>query len=123
MARKTFGAYFKELRIARGVTLRAFCLKHGFDPGNVSRLERGRLPPPQSNETLAKYAKALGITRGSDEWLEFFDRAAAEGGRIPADILSDDEVLAKLPAVFRTLRGGKVAQRNLDQLVERIRRA
>lgn len=122
MARKRFGTYFKQLRIESRQTLRNFCLKHGFDPGNISKLERGRLPPPQAHEKLAKYAKALGLKAGTDQWYEFFDRAAAEHGRIPKDILSQSEVVEKLPVLFRTLRGQKVRRSDLLALVEKIRR-
>ena len=87
------------------------------------RVERGRLPPPESDEKLTAYAKALRLKRGSSEWFEFFDCAAAERGRFPRDILSDDELLAKLPVLFRTLRGAKVDGAKLDELIERIREA
>ena len=123
VARKSFGQYFKHLRIKRGITLRAFCQENDLDPGNMSRLERGLLPPPTSEGKLAEYATALGLKPGSDEWYEFFDRAAAERGRIPHDILSDKEVLGKLPIVFRTLRGEKVTRSKLAKLVEKIRKA
>ena len=118
-----FGGFFKACRIKAGLTLRAFCQEYGFDPGNISKLERGRMPPPASEEKLAEYAVALGITRGSDEWYEFFDRAAAERGRIPADLLSDEELLGKMPVLFRTLRGQKYDKSKLDDLIKRIRRA
>lgn len=123
MATKSFGAYFKECRISTGQTLRAFCLAHGFDAGNLSRLERGTFPPPESDAKLEEYAVALGLKRGSTQWYEFFDLAAAERGRIPSDILADDAVLGKLPVLFRTLRGAKVDEASLDKLIERIRRA
>ena len=122
MSDKSFGAYFKAMRIRAGLTLRAFCQEHGFDPGNMSKLERGRLAPPESEDKLTKYATALGLEPGSDEWDEFFDRAAAERGRIPNDILSDEEVLGRLPVLFRTLRGAKVEASRLDEFIERIRR-
>ncbi len=118
-----FGAYLKKLRIATGVTLREFCIKNRFDPGNYSRLERGLLPPPRSEEKLTEYARALSLKRGSDEWLEFFDQAAAARGQLPKDLLSDEEVIAKLPLLFRTLRGAPVASEKLDELVEKIRRS
>lgn len=123
MRAKTFGAYFKERRIASGKTLRRFCEEHSFDPGNISKLERGRLGPPESEAKLSEYAAALGIERGSDGWYELFDRAAAERGRIPHDLLSDDEILGKLPILFRTLRGGKLDSAKLKDFIERIRRA
>jgi len=122
MTHRTFGEFFKACRIKAGVTLRAFSQNHGFDPGNISRLERGRLAPPHSQEKLARYAEALGLAPDSDDWVEFHDLAAAQTGRIPRDILSDEEVVTKLPAVFRTLRTQKVDSDQLDELVERIRR-
>ena len=103
--------------------MRTFCQKYGFDPGNISKLERGRMGPPESEAKLTQYAKALGLKRSTDEWYEFFDRAAAERGRIPNDLLSDGELVGKLPVLFRTLRGEKVDDAQLDDLIEWIRRA
>jgi transcriptional regulator with XRE-family HTH domain len=116
-----FGKLLKKLRMERGLTLREFCQTNGIDPGNYSRLERGLFPPPQKQELLAKYATALGLKRGSDEWLEFFDLAATSRGQIPSDLLSDDAVVEKLPVLFRTLRGSPVPVDKLDELVKKIR--
>jgi transcriptional regulator with XRE-family HTH domain len=118
----TFGAFFKQKRLASGLSLRQFCLEHGLDPGNLSKLERGRLAPPQ-HDKLEEYARLLGIPEGSDDWYRFFDLAAAETGRIPEDILSDEEVVAKLPLLFRTLRGEKIPDEKLNELVKKIREA
>lgn len=123
MPPNAFGQFFKRCRIELGVTLRAFCEQNGLDPGNLSRLERGLLPPPQSEEKLTQYARALCLKPGDDRWLEFFDLAAAEQGRIPKDILSDEEVVEKLPVLFRTLRGEKVSEEELNALLDKIRRA
>ena len=117
-----FGAFFKERRIALGKTLRKFCQENGLDPGNISRLERGLLPAPQSREILESYAAHLQLKKGSDQWYEFFDLAAAETGRIPPEILENEELMEKLPILFRTLRGQKVPDEQLDELVRRIRR-
>jgi transcriptional regulator with XRE-family HTH domain len=114
--------YFKELRTRKGWTLRAFCEAHGYDPGNISRLERGVFVPPESPEKLREYAKALALKEGSGEWVEFFDRAAAARGRFPADLQADEKLLGRLPVLFRTLRGRKVTPEKLDQLAELIRR-
>lgn len=122
MSTKSFGEYFKDRRIAAGKTLRAFCEEHGFDPGNLSKLERGKLCAPESDDKLEEYALALGLKRGGTEWFEFFDKAAAERGRLPADLASDEELLAKLPVLFRTLRGARIDAQHLDALIERIRR-
>ncbi len=118
-----FGKLLKTLRMAKGLTLREFCQSHRLDPGNYSRLERGRFPAPQKEELLEKYATALGLSRGSDEWLEFFDVAAASRGEIPKDLLSDEGVVEKLPILFRTLRGKAITPDKLDDLVNKVRRS
>ena len=119
----TFSALLKKLRLSKGITLREFCGKNGFDPSNYSRLERGLYPPPQSSEKLAQYAKALDLQPGSDEWLDLFDTAAACRGEIPKDLLSDEELVAKLPVLFRTIRKKRLAPEELDSLAEKIRRS
>ena len=119
----TFGTLFRTIREHSKQTLRAFCVEHSFDPGNVSRLERGRIAPPESDEVLAKYAYALGVIEGSDEWSQFFDLAAAERGRIPSDLMEDEELVQKLPLLFRTIRGANPQEReSLRELAENIRR-
>lgn len=117
-----FGSYFKELRTRKGWSLRRFCEANGYDPGNISRLERGVFPPPESPQKLREYAKALALKEGSEEWLEFLDRAAAARGQLPADLKADENLVGRLPVLFRTLRGRKVTPEDLDQLVEMIRR-
>jgi transcriptional regulator with XRE-family HTH domain len=122
MSRK-FSAKLKEHRVKMGLTLREFCLRNNFDPGNYSKLERGHFPPPESHELLEKYATALGLLPGSSAWLELFDFAAAERGRIPEDLMSNEEVVDKLPVLFRTMRGTPLSPEQLDKLVEQVRRS
>ena len=122
MKGRIFGSYFKELRIKRRLTLRQFCETFGFDPGNISKLERGLLPPPQSKGKLEQYAQALGLRKGGSAWYEFFDLAAASRGQIPEEILADDKLVKKLPVLFRTLRGEKVSEEKLDELIDTIRK-
>jgi transcriptional regulator with XRE-family HTH domain len=117
-----FGEFFKEMRIKAGLSLRQFCMKHGLDPGNMSRIERGVAVPPQSRDKLEEYAVYLGIQRESDDWYNFFDYAAAAAGRIPEDVMSDEQLVSKLPLVFRTLRGEKLSAENLEKLAEVIRK-
>jgi len=119
----SFGDLLKKFRAQKGLTLREFCLRNGLDPGNYSRLERGRYLPPQSSGQLEKYARALDLAEGSEEWLELFDVAAAARGKIPQDLLSDAELVEKLPVLFRTLRGQPVSPEKLDELASLIRRS
>lgn len=122
-AKVTFGEFFKKKRIALKKTLRQFCLENKLDPGNISKLERGILPPPQGTEKLGEYANHLQIKKGSDDWYEFFDLAHIESGRIPNEILKDEAVTASLPILFRTLRGQKISDKKLDKLVKLIRKS
>ena len=116
-----FGEYFKQLRLGRGLSLRRFSEANAFDAGNISRLERGVFPPPESETKLREYARALGLKPGTDEWIEFFDRAAASRGEIPQDLQKDENLVKHLPVLFRTLRGRKVSPEALDKLVQLIR--
>ena len=122
MSTKLFGDFFKAKRIALGKTLRNFCTENDLDPGNVSKLERGLISPPVSSEKLEQYARCLGIKKGSDDWFNFFDLASACAGRIPDEIQSDEELLSKMPLVFRTLRGQKLTSEQLDLLIEKLRK-
>jgi len=116
-----FGDFFKEKRIEKGFTLRMFCKKFSFDPGNISKMERGLMNPPGSREKLEKYALCLGIEKGSDGWFEFFDRAATCKGEIPTEILENDELMKSLPLIFRTFRSKKISKTVVADLIERIK--
>lgn len=123
MDANNFGAFFKRKRLEKGWTLRQFCLDHEFDPGNISKMERGLLPPPSSRDKLKNYAEALGIEAGSREEQAFFDLADAGTGRIPLDVMTDEQLVQRLPLVFRTLRGQQVPEERLKELAELIRRS
>ncbi|MFO0840893.1 MAG: helix-turn-helix transcriptional regulator [Gemmataceae bacterium] len=101
-----FGKFVREGRKALGLTLRDFCRRNGLDPGNVSRLERGLSPPPQSAEALTSLGKALKLQPGTDLWNRLFELAAAETGRIPGGLLKEETAVARLPDLLRQLRTG-----------------
>lgn len=119
-----FGRFFAEIRRERlKMSLRQLCGDRGLDPGNISRMERGLIPPPAGRETLERYARALELEEGSDDWYTFFDLAASARGEIPADLAEREDVLEKLPVLFRTLRGDRVDEEKLKDLLNIIRDA
>lgn len=120
MAHERFGQAFKAHRLRLQLSLRKFCEVNGLEPGNISKLERGILPPPKG-ERLYAYAKALRIAEGSDEWYEFCDLASAVRGELPED-LRDDELVAQLPALFRTMRGDPPPDDQLAHIVALLRK-
>ena len=118
-----FGTFVKELRARQRLGLREFCLEHGHDPSNWSKIEREVFAPPRDEDTLRSWAKQLGLKQGSEDWLKFFDYAAVDAGRIPEYVLKDEQLVAKLPVFFRTLSGQKPSREDLAKLLEIINRA
>ncbi len=117
----TFGEYFKAKRLSLGITLREFCEKNGFDPGNISKLERGLFTAPQSEEKLSDYAKALRIKLNSEEFIQFTDLAAVSNRSFRPRQISDQDVLQKLPILFRTLDNKELTEEKLNRIIEIIK--
>ena len=116
-----FGGFLEILRQRNHLTLREFCRRACCDPANISRVERGLMPPPKGREILERYATALGLERGSDDWLTFFDLAAADQGMMPADIMENEALVRALPVFFRTLRGQKPTPEEMRKTADKIR--
>jgi len=68
------------------------------------------------------YASQLGLKKGSDDWIEFFDLASSCRGQLPEDLLNDAQVVERLPLIFRTIRGKKISEKTLDKFIDKIRR-
>ena len=115
----TFATAAKNHRLALGLSIRRFGLSYLYSAGNISKLERGLLPAPRGSR-LHAYARALGLSEGSDEWREFFDLAAAARGEFPVD-LRDEELLCQLPALFRTIRGDPPSDEHCASLIALLR--
>ena len=116
-----FGTFIKELRTRRQFGLREFCLEHGHDPSNWSKLQRKVLQPLRDEHALRTWAKQLGLKPASDDWLKLFDYAAVDAGRIPDHILADKELAAHLPAFFRALSGQKPPPEDMGKLLAIIK--
>jgi len=59
----------KELKL----TLRQFCKTTGYDPGYVSRLERGFIKAPRTAKLLSKLLGMYGID--AKQWIKFVELA------------------------------------------------
>ena len=117
----SFGELVKELRITQKQTLRQFCLEHGHDPSNWSKIERGINPPPYDDKTVERWARQLGLKPDTDQWQEFMDQAAIARGELPKAVLNDEELLAKLPAFFRSVRGAELTGKQLDEFIKIVK--
>lgn len=118
---QTFGEFFKELRGRNKHTLRHFCSENGFDPSNVSKLERGIFPAPENEEKLEEYARALNLKKGTSDWIKFFDLASVSRKTFSAKNIEDPEIVHLLPVLFRTIENKNVTAEDLDQLIKLIK--
>lgn len=116
---KTFGEFVIMLRKRNRITLREFCRLTKIDPSNWSKIERGILSPPKSQEVLDEIAQVLHLKKKSEEYYLLNDLAAISF--IPKELMSDDELLDKLPVFFRTLRGQPPSNNELDELIKIIK--
>ncbi len=113
-----FGDYAKDRRIVAGMTLRSFCREAEIDPSNWSKIERGVLAPPDDPELLGRIAGLLGLK--SSEQTDLADLASIARGQIPAD-LKDEEILAKMPAFFRAIRGQEYTREDFEKLMNGVK--
>lgn len=118
---QNFGEFFRSKRVALGFTLRSFCERYNYDPGNISRLERNILSPSVIRQKLEGYALSLKIPRDSEEWTTFFDLAHTAKGKVPADLLESPHILSILPAFYRTARGEKMDKGKIKKLIQLLR--
>ena len=98
-----FGRFVKEMRTRKGMSLREFCRLANLDPGNWSKVERGKFPPPKSRKVVSDIASILLIERGSRDWNRLFDLAAV--GHIPPGLLAEPSTSERINVFFRLAHG------------------
>jgi len=116
---KKFGSYITDLRTSRGITLREFCRRTNWDPSNWSKVERSVLSPPKSKTTIESILDAIGIEKGTEEYNTALDLGFLES--IPEDFYEERNVLRELPVLFRTVRGKKPTEEDLQKLIDFLR--
>lgn len=116
-----FGELIRRRRVQLRLRLRDVALRAEMDPGNLSKLERGRLRPPQDRGALDRICLALQWHPAGSDAEKARDLAAVENGRIPNDLLEDDEVMAKLPLLLRIIHSRELDPDELERLIDLIR--
>lgn len=120
----TFGEFVKAKRLERGLGLREFCLLVPVDASNFSKVERGKLEPPQPESPLFESICAvLKLPEGSDDRMELARLAQLQRGMIPQSVMSNEQLAAKLPAFFRTIDGAPISEEERQELIDMIRNA
>ena len=118
---ETFGKRMKELRAKNDLSLREFCRETGYDPSNWSKIERGLLNPP-GDDILKPIFVFLGVDTGSEQEQNLLDLASIARKQLPPDISEDEKMMSMLPAFFRTIRGGKPTDDDVEELFRIIRK-
>ena len=113
-----FSEFIKAKRLASRLTLREFCRHLNMDPSNWSKIERGVTPPPMDGTFLQRTSQILHLTAAEEAELQ--DLASLARGQIPAD-LQEADILAKMPAFFRAIRGQEYSQADLQELLEGVK--
>ncbi|MDI6779594.1 MAG: hypothetical protein QME25_05300 [Bacteroidota bacterium] len=80
------------------------------------------LPAPNDRDFLEKIAKILKLKKASPEWFLFYDLAAISQQRIPDDVYEDENAISALPVFFRTIRGEKPTEEEMEKLITLIKR-
>lgn len=114
-----FGEHIKSSRIEAGLTLREFCKRIKMDPSNWSKIERGVISPPNDSDLIKVIAETLTFSPAQTQ--EVSDLADVARGQIPVD-LKDDELMAKMPAFFRSIRGLEYTTEDFDKLKDGVRK-
>lgn len=116
----SFGKFVKEQRLAKDLSLRAFCQQIQEDPSNWSKVERDIMAPPQNETKLGRIAEVLVLSE-PEERQELFDLARISAGHLPEHVMADKALLEMLPVFFRTVENIKPTREELLEFVEQLR--
>jgi transcriptional regulator with XRE-family HTH domain len=118
-----FGQMLKKIRVEESdIGLRAFASMIDMKPSNLSNIERGRIAPPASKETIDKICGALGLATNDQRRSKLFDLAADTAGRIPADVAEAIKGTPGVPVLVRTVANKQLTEEKLKELSEYIKK-
>lgn len=112
-----FGEFLRRKMVEREMTLRELARLSGFDPSNLSKIERGVAYPPQKTENLEKIALALSLDEGETE--EMIELALFANGKIP-DHLSSVKENKAIPLLLRAIQNKQMTEEQVEKLTEII---
>jgi transcriptional regulator with XRE-family HTH domain len=124
MAKKntTFGRELKQLRLEARIGLRAFARLIDMAPSNLSNIERERIAPPAGRSKIDEICDALGLGNRDTRRELMYDLAAADAGRIPADISEAIHKNPGIPVLVRTVAGKRMNEKKIKDLAEYIKK-
>lgn len=112
-----FGQLLKEIRIKETrLGLRRFANLIEMAPSNLSNIERGKSPPPNSKPKIDSICDALGLGQEDPKRDEFFDLAAKHKDRIPADVAQTIKDNPIIPLLVRTVGNKPLSKDKIEGL-------
>lgn len=108
-----FGRNFRQLRLQRGLTQKAFANDLGTNRERISKIERGKIPPPISHELYSRLTAIEGMSES--DVLELF-ATAREPFRPIHRIFSPIEDVQ----ILLTLRSDRIRDNEIDILQTRL---
>ena len=111
-----YGEMVRQVRIAKGITLRELSLRTEIDTARLSRIERETMTPPQSDEILDSINEGLNLT--AEESQKFKDQAALDNKKFPSDIKIPK--MEGFPMFLRTVANKQLSTKELKELTDFI---
>ena len=100
-------------RSAPGARHELICARlHACVRASVANFTNTRLLAPRSE---------IALKADTTEWQNFMDLADMARGEIPKHVLTDQELLKKLPVFFRSVRGAELTEKQLDELIKMVK--
>lgn len=118
----TFGQLVARRRAELRLTLRECAVRADIDAGDLSKMERGKVSPPQSSAVVERLVAALELS-GTTDGQAMLDTAALENGRLPVDLAGNPAVVSALPLLLRTFDNRQLDEQRMQRLLEKIREA
>jgi len=118
--KNAFGEFVRELRLARGMSIRTFAREVGLQPSNYCNMENGVLAPPPA-DGVERIATALQMKSGSPDYVKLLDLAAKVRREVPADIAKLVRENEWIPALLRTVESERVSEEKLRGIIEDLR--
>lgn len=112
-----FGEYLRDQMTEKNLSLREVARRSGIDASNLSKMERGKVFPPQKRATLDNLAKALELDESGRK--RIIELSAFVNGIVPEELEHVRENKA-IPLLLRAINNKQLDEAQVKKLVDII---